>query len=460
MVADDLAGMFFGGLRKMTQKQSDPVYVEAAELLGIEAPPDFWMFESSKLTGEVASRRIKVNETRHDNTKGVDYVVLHAPLGLGLRILKNSRLSKVVGVFDNWAEAAFGDSEFTEHVRVETSDRGAVQAMLTPALRAKILELLDRYPSLEVGETQISVQENGRPRQGEQIASVIRDLVDLSLAIAGQHRDGETRLAPRPMDTPPPIVDRAVPPVDSQPPPPQSDRPPADLPPPPMMAQPPAPAPGAPPLIVTPNETPAHQHPVSEPPIVEREIPARKTPHVEAPQAAVPQVDADRPAEVEPAEPVRAVPRSAAPTIAAPTIAVPARSATQPTQPTKPASPAMTGDQTAQLSAIFAEGPLRSRASFDRSFTGRPVEWAGTVRSCVEFTSDVHFGRVSGVRTTVAVGEIDVAGFGTLMIEAVVHFPEDTELNVGDDVSFSGTLLKLDGLTRDIYVANGTVTSR
>jgi len=115
------------------------------------------------------------------------------------------------------------------------------------------------------------------------------------------------------------------------------------------------------------------------------------------------------------------------------------------------------GDQLTQLTAIFADGPLRSRASFDRDFAGRPVHWTGVVRSAVTFRSDVHFGRVDGVRATIAAGEIDVRGFGNLMIEAVVHFPEDTELAVGEEVSFRGTLLKLDGLTRDIYVADGVV---
>jgi len=61
------------------------------------------------------------------------------------------------------------------------------------------------------------------------------------------------------------------------------------------------------------------------------------------------------------------------------------------------------------------------------------------------------------VKATIAAGEIRVPGLGNLMIDAVVHSPKDTELRVGDHVSFSGKLLNLDGLTRDIYFADGAL---
>ena len=59
----------------------------------------------------------------------------------------------------------------------------------------------------------------------------------------------------------------------------------------------------------------------------------------------------------------------------------------------------------------------------------------------------------------VDVFEDDSSGFGSRTVQAVVKFPEDmrdvlTERS-GQDVAFTGTVVKFDRLMRKLYVADG-----
>jgi len=378
---------------------SDPIYTEAAHLLGLPPPAQRSMFQTGSLSGPLMGRHVEVVDGSAQNTQGTGYVVSHRPLGLGLRIRPHNRLAKISGLGGR-ANELVDDPKFAVQFRIDTNAPEAVVELLGPRLRAQLLDLAERYPSLTVGDTNVSVEQSERATSAQQIVATVNDLLELSSAA-------------EPVVEPP-----AVAPAPAAPLPPPAG-PPEDTPLAPPMSPEPAVAPVRPPRIMAPEVAEPGRRPLP---------PKRKS----TPPPEMKAVAADE-AAVEAPGPESAV--TAAPS----------------------ARPSIPGDQLDQLSAIFADGPLRSRVSFDRDFAGRPVEWSGTVRSTADFRTDVHFGRGEGVRATIAVGEISVAGFGTLMIEAVVQLPAGTVLRPGEDVTFRGALLKLDGLTRNVYVADAAL---
>jgi len=400
---------------------SDPIYTEAAHLLGLPPPAQRSMFQTGSLSGPLMGRHVEVVDGSAQNTQGTGYVVSHRPLGLGLRIRPHNRLAKISGLGGR-ANELVDDPKFAVQFRIDTNAPEAVVELLGPRLRAQLLDLAERYPSLTVGDTNVSVEQSERATSAQQIVATVNDLLELSMALAGEGRGDHGSAS---MPVPPPA--RAAEPVVE--PPAVAPAPAAPLPPP---AGPPEDTPLAPPMSPEPAVAPVRPPRIMAPEVAEpgrRPLPPKRK---STPPPEMKAVAADE-AAVEAPGPESAV--TAAPS----------------------ARPSIPGDQLDQLSAIFADGPLRSRVSFDRDFAGRPVEWSGTVRSTADFRTDVHFGRGEGVRATIAVGEISVAGFGTLMIEAVVQLPAGTVLRPGEDVTFRGALLKLDGLTRNVYVADAAL---
>jgi len=162
---------------------SDQIYSDAARILGLP-PATRTLRAGRELSGTVARREVEISETLTPGVRGINYVVSQPPVGLGLRIVRHFWSSKTKGR-NGWAAKRFDDREFTDKLNIQTDAPDAIVEFLTPELRAQLLTLLDRYPTLEVTETQISVEVYERPKSGDQIAATVHELVDLSWAIAG-----------------------------------------------------------------------------------------------------------------------------------------------------------------------------------------------------------------------------------------------------------------------------------
>jgi hypothetical protein len=94
---------------------------------------------------------------------------------------------------------------------------------------------------------------------------------------------------------------------------------------------------------------------------------------------------------------------------------------------------------------------------FRLEYKNRQVDWQGTVRSSREFSSDYDFGPDPGVKAVVTVAEVTHDLYGNSRIDAVVHFPANTALARDDVITFTGRLIKIDPLMRNIYVADGAI---
>ncbi len=92
---------------------------------------------------------------------------------------------------------------------------------------------------------------------------------------------------------------------------------------------------------------------------------------------------------------------------------------------------------------------------FRLSYKHREVDWQGVVRSVRDYSTDYDFGSEAGVKAVITVAEVQHDLYGNSTIDAVVQFPAGTALERDDVVTFTGRLLKVDPLMRNIYVANG-----
>jgi hypothetical protein len=94
---------------------------------------------------------------------------------------------------------------------------------------------------------------------------------------------------------------------------------------------------------------------------------------------------------------------------------------------------------------------------FRTRYKNREIDWQGVVHSVRDYATDHDFGEEPGVKAVVTVAEVEHDLYGNSTIDAVVQFPAGSTLRRDDVVAFTGRLIKIDPLMRNIYVANGTL---
>jgi hypothetical protein len=114
--------------------------------------------------------------------------------------------------------------------------------------------------------------------------------------------------------------------------------------------------------------------------------------------------------------------------------------------------------------AVFATGTLSYAAAqiFRKDFEGQQVHWSGTLKSTVPYRFDFVFGAGGGIKAQVAMHKLEGALLGDGQVTAVIQLPADTgglSEKIGEQVSFTGTLTKVDGLQRLIFVSDARLGS-
>ncbi len=116
----------------------------------------------------------------------------------------------------------------------------------------------------------------------------------------------------------------------------------------------------------------------------------------------------------------------------------------------------------AELYRSGQSGPDAERL-YAETYQGQVVRGVGTLRSAQRYSFDIVFGDTPAMRAMIDVYDDDSGGFGSRTVQAAVKFPEDMrdELTAlsGQEVVFTGTLVKFDRLLRKLYVAGGRLVS-
>lgn len=107
---------------------------------------------------------------------------------------------------------------------------------------------------------------------------------------------------------------------------------------------------------------------------------------------------------------------------------------------------------------IFAKdlGAFDSSKLFDTEYKGKTVNWTGKLISASQFSFDFVFKDSPGVKATYEIFDIKSA-YSTTKVKAIVRYPEERleelkEKIGSDNIEFSGELLSLDGLTKNIFI--------
>ncbi len=134
----------------------------------------------------------------------------------------------------------------------------------------------------------------------------------------------------------------------------------------------------------------------------------------------------------------------------------------------KPAAPVSSAEPGPNVSSaaekmvnrLFAKSfPGKEEKDYFEKIKGSPVEWAGTLKSSYEFSSDFVFGSRKGVKATLEVCEIKSQYGSKQIVKAVVAFPPETaahlKTQIGQRVRFRGILLKMEPFSRELYFSDG-----
>lgn len=117
-------------------------------------------------------------------------------------------------------------------------------------------------------------------------------------------------------------------------------------------------------------------------------------------------------------------------------------------------------DETQACEALFSPDLATTEVSrlFEREYHGKQVWWTGQARRLDEHSFDVVFGK-EGPVMVIDVYEIPDGFHRGQMVTALVYLQDSQGARslVGEQVSFSGTLLRCDAFMRNIYVADGAV---
>ena len=115
-------------------------------------------------------------------------------------------------------------------------------------------------------------------------------------------------------------------------------------------------------------------------------------------------------------------------------------------------------DALAMATDLFGEHQLsfQTAARYDEAFAGRSVRWTGKLRRVTSVEDDRMFGAGPFDKAIVDIATLENDLYGNTVVSAVVAFPPGTtgRISRGGDVTFTGRLVGVDGLVRNLFVGD------
>jgi len=116
-------------------------------------------------------------------------------------------------------------------------------------------------------------------------------------------------------------------------------------------------------------------------------------------------------------------------------------------------------DPLAVATDLFGENRLSFETAerFGTTYEGRSVSWTGRVRSSEVVEHDRILGDGPYAKAIVDIASLENDLFGNTVVSAVIALPDSAigRLGAGDDITFTGTLVGIDALVRNLYVSGG-----
>jgi len=128
-----------------------------------------------------------------------------------------------------------------------------------------------------------------------------------------------------------------------------------------------------------------------------------------------------------------------------------------------PEEDAVLSDVDAVCGDLFApkKSSLEAARRFEEAYQEKAVRWTGTLKRVSRYSFDLVFGREPGVMAAFMVYEAQTGYYSSREVDALVQLPLDAESElsekIGQQLAFTGRLVRCDGLMRNLYIADGEI---
>ncbi|MEA2010032.1 MAG: hypothetical protein U9N78_04940 [Actinomycetota bacterium] len=406
---------------KRQMAQMNAAWQSAAETLSFSFEAGS-MRNGPTISGRVEDRPADVHSytkrSGRNSTRYTRYTVEFPPIGVGLRLSRQAGLGQFLKIMGT-QDIVIGDPTFDEAFIVKSTDPQAIRAVLTPGRTMALNQLLAVHPEVVVSDDRIVVDRRGGVRDTDVIVSTLRRIASVANVLADAQASTELTS----------IIEQRI-----------DGGLPSDYEPEPQLPS------GIDARIATGEALAAFGVVDVAQKIFEAlavELPADRdiagwSEQVQR-QSVEPPPIVDSPELPEPPS----VPPPIEPT---PTFAEP------------PSDDDGGGDAFDIANDLFGENRLsfETAALFNERYAGRHVSWTGKLRGA---TTVDHYRVLGDGPFTKAVIDIAVLEndlFGNTVVTAVAAFPPGSidGFEPGDDIAFSGELVGIDALVRNIFVGD------
>ncbi|MDW3217458.1 MAG: hypothetical protein R8F63_02490 [Acidimicrobiales bacterium] len=373
------------------------------------------MFRSPSMSGTIRGVHVDarvVSRGSGDSQRRVtQYTVTFPSVGPPVQFRRQGVGSFLRGMFGG-ADAVIGDPRFDSSVEIDGADGAALQAFLTPARRAAILSIFSTWPSAVITDSTIRVETRRVERNQDRLLASLNRLVD-SARLLGDPGPVNAALAQRDDGD---LTDAA-------------------------------------------DALHAAAAADAEPNTVTKVLEAEALIALDRAEEAKPILAAaatELPGDEEVAGWAAVADEQIARHEAASALPAP------PPRPEPDAEPDRAPPSLAQQDTIDALfGSSRRGHEIEREFetryAGETIEWSAEVESSRDYRSDRDFGDEPGTKTTMRIGSVGASTLMSNRVRAIVDLPADSDVDRGDTIAFTGTLLRVDRFTRTIYVADAAL---
>ena len=379
------------GIRRV--KQIASIWQAAARYLGLDYEQH--RFRMPTISGTMRGLRVAVDIYRQGSGKNSQtftrYIVAYPSPGFDFRLSRQTGLSRIGKLFGA-QDIAVGERSFDESFVVKTDDEPGLQAWLGASRLSMLVRSAAAYPSLVVTDTKVRIQKSGLETSRERLISTVRRVVDTAHSLSD-------RRAPKS-----PVLERRA------------------------------------------------GGELAEMAALIKDLATKS----ESLDEAILEVDtlatagdrdtaAERIKELE-----RHLPDD-------PDLAGWKERLRRPkAAPRQRPGEGPTAEELSQ--ELFAGNALsfESMHIFDDRYRGSTVHWSGPVKSTGRIGPDSDIGNEGADRLVVSVATISHDLYGNTEIDAVIGLPAGTVPNLerGDPVAFTGTLVRVDPLVRNVFVAD------
>ncbi len=171
------------------------------------------LFSRPKLSGEVGGLAVRIDvsssSSSSSNSVRTRYRIGYPPLGLGLRMSRETGLGKAAALF-GMSDTKIGDAEFDNAFSIKTSDPDRLSSRLSSTTRRTLLDLVGDYRSVKITDEQLSYEKSGIEKNAGALATTAQRLMAaaqmLQGASTGPQRPAPTSLPVRRPIPPPPRI--------------------------------------------------------------------------------------------------------------------------------------------------------------------------------------------------------------------------------------------------------------